>query len=233
MISCHICLDDLKMPVSLPCGHIFCAECLRRAVEAIKPYSSLHSCPTCRSLYTVAPIDPAVVPPHLRPHLTPSIRKVYLDHPALDAISTATSASSEDSEISSRSTSLTPPSPLAIEAARLRAENSALRTNCNMWRRRAEVHGAATLGLLELTRMARDQAVQIARERDEFQRRCNTLKRKLHDEECVPFFLSFPEYPSLRRLKIHPTSNCRPIGIYRTRISRERRRHLLDYECDE
>ncbi|KAF8997900.1 hypothetical protein BDQ17DRAFT_1248120 [Cyathus striatus] len=170
MITCHICLEDLKSPVSLPCGHIFCKECIRRAVEAIKSYSSLHSCPSCRALYTVAPIDPAVVPAHLRPHLTPSIRKVYLDQLLREGPRPSTSVTSGSAD---------------VEIARLRAENAALRTNCDMWRRRAEVHGAATLGLLELTRMARDQAIHVSRERDELQKRCHSLKRRLDEDEYV------------------------------------------------
>jgi hypothetical protein len=35
-----------------------------------------------------------------------------------------------------------------------------------MWRKRAEVHSAATLGLLEMSRTAKDQIFQLAQERD-------------------------------------------------------------------
>lgn len=59
---------------------------------------------------------------------------------------------------------------LSTELARLRAENDALRYNCLMWRKRAEVHSAATLGLLELSRTAKDQIVQVVQQRDTIQK---------------------------------------------------------------
>lgn len=71
----------------------------------------------------------------------------------------------------------------ASELARLRAENFSLRNNCALWRKRAEMHGAANLGLLNFARVVRDQASHLARERDELQTRCHSLKRKVEDYE--------------------------------------------------
>ncbi|KAF8202363.1 hypothetical protein BJ912DRAFT_439511 [Pholiota molesta] len=70
MICCRICIDDIKKPVSLPC------DCAER-----QTYTHLHPCPICRSIYNIAPINFNVVPPNLRPFVTPNIRKVYLDTP--------------------------------------------------------------------------------------------------------------------------------------------------------
>ncbi|RDB15358.1 hypothetical protein Hypma_004657 [Hypsizygus marmoreus] len=165
MHPCGICIENVEVPVALPCGHIFCNECIRRAVDSIKTYSTLHSCPVCRTLYSVASFDPALVPAFLRPHITPSIRKLYLDLP-----------SGKPRVVSSTI-------EIAVENARLNAENHALRTNCEMWRRRAEVHGAATLGLLGLARIARDEAVKMRHERDEVYKHYHSLKRKLPDDE--------------------------------------------------
>lgn len=124
----------------------------------------------------VAPLNPLVVPPHLRPFITPTVRRVYIDSP-------------EDGEPSSL-----PPS-VSEELAKLHAENQTLRSHCVLWRRRAELHGAATLGLLDFARMVRDQAVTLARERDELRRQCQSLKRKLDDQdlpsECVPMIFIF------------------------------------------
>lgn len=72
------------------------------------------------------------------------------------------------------------------ELARLRAENRNLRTQCMMWRRRAELHGAATLGLLDFARILRDKASSLSRERDELETRCYALKRQLDEEDYVP-----------------------------------------------
>ncbi|PBK69209.1 hypothetical protein ARMSODRAFT_886706 [Armillaria solidipes] len=169
MPSCSICIDELKQPVALPCGHVFCTECVFRAVNAIKPYATIHYCPACRAPYTTVNIDPTLIPAHLRTHIIPSIRRLYLDEPNPNIDSTMDT-------------------PKAVsECARISAENAALRLNCGLWRRRAEVHAAATLGLLNVARIARDNAVQLKQEKDELERRYNVLKRKIDAEECVAF----------------------------------------------
>lgn len=104
-----------------------------------------------------AGIDP-VLTPLSPPHVIPSIRRLYLDQRAPPApISSVTE--------------------IAKENRRLLAENSALRTNCEMWRKRAETHSAATLNLLGLLRTARDQAIQLHHEQH------NVLKRKSDEDE--------------------------------------------------
>lgn len=109
-----------------------------------------------------------LVPTFLRPHIMPSIRRVYIDQP--------------------EATLPKPPASLAAECGRVTAENSALRIHCEIWRRRAEIHSAANLGLLGLARLARDHAMQMKRERDDLEVKYQTLKRKYHsEEECVSF----------------------------------------------
>ncbi|KAF5362325.1 hypothetical protein D9756_002228 [Leucocoprinus leucothites] len=177
-MSCCICLEDLNSPVSLLCGHVFCHDCLKRAVQAVQPYSTLHACPTCRSHYFITPLDMSTVPPHLRPHVTPSIRRIYLDLP-----------STSKTDNSPTPTSITPPSELSrtlsTEIARLRAEVEALKHNCSLWRRRAEVHSSATTGLLELSRTARDQIVQTCRERDTIQRNYHKLNHDFQRQQAI------------------------------------------------
>ncbi|KAJ3561180.1 hypothetical protein NP233_g10352 [Leucocoprinus birnbaumii] len=176
-MSCCICLEDLDSPVSLPCGHVFCQECLKRAVQAIQPYSTLHACPTCRSHYFITPLDITTVPPHLRPHVTPSIRRVYLDLPTKAKKNSYASTSKESSPELSRT--------LSTEVARLRAEVEALRHNCSLWRRRAEVHSSATVGLLELSKTARDQIIQTCRERDTIQRDYYKLNHDFKRQQAI------------------------------------------------
>jgi putative heme degradation protein len=72
---------------------------------------------------------------------------------------------------------------VAVENGRLNAENAALRINCEMWRKRAEAHGAATLGLLRAARVAKEQAFRMVQERDELQRQCDLLKRQLEGDK--------------------------------------------------
>ncbi|KDR80844.1 hypothetical protein GALMADRAFT_241321 [Galerina marginata CBS 339.88] len=186
---CRICLDDLKKPVSLPCGkahfqlfspwnpsdrlkgHVFCSDCIVETVKAIKPYTHMHPCPICRSIYNVAPVKLSIIPPNLRPFVTPSVRKLFLDK----------ATPGEDADVENQpetSSSLAESS----ELSRLRAENLALRNNCALWRRRAEMHGNANLGLLNFARAVRDQASALARERDGLQKHCHALKRKIEDD---------------------------------------------------
>ncbi|KAF8159347.1 hypothetical protein B0H34DRAFT_654685 [Crassisporium funariophilum] len=173
MGSCRICIDELKNPVSLPCGHIFCGDCITKALQAVQPTSNIHSCPICRSSYNIATPSLDVFPPYLRSFVAPSIRKVFINNsPSPSA--TADKGAPEQPTASTSSLS---------EITRLQAENHALRTNCAMWRRRAEMHGAANLGLLNFARAVRDQASHLARERDELRIYCSSLKRKLDDDE--------------------------------------------------
>lgn len=149
-------------------------------MDAIRPYSTLHCCPTCRARYSVGQLqlsiyilgiwidirDPVSIDPALFPHhVTPSIRRLYLDQPApLPApISSVTD--------------------ITKEKRSLLAENSALRTNCEMWRKRAEAHGGVTLKLLDLLHVLRYQASQAQREQNELKQRYNVLKRKLNVDE--------------------------------------------------
>ena len=43
--DCSICLDKLRQPIKLPCGHWFCKECMEGLRQA---RSAQDSCPTCR-----------------------------------------------------------------------------------------------------------------------------------------------------------------------------------------
>lgn len=70
---------------------------------------------------------------------------------------------------------------MTSELERLRAENEALRSNCVMWRKRAEMHGAANLGLINFAKAVRDQAGHLARDRENLQTRCRSLSRKIED----------------------------------------------------
>ena len=112
-------------------------------------------------------MDSSVVPNHLRPHVLPHIRRLFLDEhrPLVDDNMPSSSA--------------------FTECSRLSAENSTLRFNCDMWRKRAEVHAAATVGLLNVARDARNENLQLKKERDELDRKYNMLKRKFDVDEYV------------------------------------------------
>ncbi|KAF5379312.1 hypothetical protein D9757_007663 [Collybiopsis confluens] len=191
MPTCSICIDSLKEPVALPCGHVFCSECISRAVNTIIPTCIVQPCPTCRSLYSIAHVDPELIPTSMRSHVSPSIRRLYLDESTPDTNSPFPSSSSSSSlslSSSSSSTSRQFSQELVSECGRLSAENKTLRMNCGVWQKRAEVHSAATMGLLNLARMAKAYNAQLKLEKEKLQRECMLLKRKLELEES--FMLS-------------------------------------------
>ena len=130
-----------------------------------RPSTSIANC-----TLSVTP-NPLFVPPHLLPYILPPFRRVYLNGPAPNPVST------DDDE------SAPSPTPEGVEKinARLHMENAVLRQSCHAWRARANAHVAAHLGLSTLLRLTRDQTRTLKDERDELSRKYDALKRKFSD----------------------------------------------------
>ncbi|KAJ7142176.1 hypothetical protein C8R46DRAFT_1133885 [Mycena filopes] len=156
---CSICYDEFTSPVSLPCGHIFCRDCIRRSVDAIQVCAVQHSCPTCRAAFNIVTVDLALVPAYLRPHILPTIRPVFFDDTASASSFNSVAKPNEDKE-----------SEEDVEH---------LRYACRTWRRRAEMHASANAGLIGFARAAKEYALCMRAERDEALERCVALEQRL------------------------------------------------------
>ncbi|KAG7445102.1 uncharacterized protein BT62DRAFT_898526 [Guyanagaster necrorhizus] len=77
--QCTICLCDYKEPVSIPCGHVYCMQCLHDCISTSSRDGFTAKCPTCRTKFTIVMPELHSLSKQFHRYITPSIRRVFIE----------------------------------------------------------------------------------------------------------------------------------------------------------
>ncbi|KAF9472858.1 hypothetical protein BDN70DRAFT_886507 [Pholiota conissans] len=78
-LQCSICLCSFKEPVCLPCGHIYCKQCLSDHVNVPTNTRMTSTCPDCRTTFHIAIPDLTYLPAKYHPFISTAVRRVFID----------------------------------------------------------------------------------------------------------------------------------------------------------
>lgn len=78
VLCCSICLDPLKNPATIPCGHIYCLNCIN-AYWDTEGDKMMYSCPQCRQTFAPRPVLENPVSPQFVQELQKSLQTAAPD----------------------------------------------------------------------------------------------------------------------------------------------------------
>ncbi|KAJ3786783.1 hypothetical protein GGU10DRAFT_163918 [Lentinula aff. detonsa] len=165
--QCTICLSEMNDPVCIPCGHLYCSQCLSDYIASSSEDGYTTLCPTCRALFSIVSPELTCLPKHVHRYITPSIRRVYLDSSAVQSLQQKLVASQN-------------------QVRNLKKESERLMLFCEKYQNASDVHAdgeaKARLEVERLTRLLREQklATEEAEEETlEWKERHDDLKKQL------------------------------------------------------
>ncbi|KAJ3735066.1 hypothetical protein DFJ43DRAFT_1060370 [Lentinula guzmanii] len=172
--QCTICLSEMNDPVCIPCGHLYCSQCLSDYIASSSEDGYTTLCPTCRALFSIVSPELTCLPKHVHRYITPSIRRVYLDSSAVQSL--------QQKLVTSQN-----------QVRNLKKESERLMLFCEKYQNASDVHAdgeaKARLEVERLTRLLREQklATEEAEEETlEWKERHDDLKKQLNEASKKP-----------------------------------------------
>ncbi|KIY63199.1 hypothetical protein CYLTODRAFT_426295 [Cylindrobasidium torrendii FP15055 ss-10] len=77
--QCNICLGEFRDPVCIPCGHVYCSECIWECISSSEDSAYTASCPSCRTEFPTAIPDLRALPKKYHPLVMPSVRRLFME----------------------------------------------------------------------------------------------------------------------------------------------------------
>ncbi|PBK69169.1 hypothetical protein ARMSODRAFT_1019158 [Armillaria solidipes] len=161
--QCTICICDYTEPVSIPCGHVYCMQCLSDYISSSSPDGLTAACPTCRAEFSIVVPELHSLSKQFHRYTTPSIRRVFIEP----------NPSESYEELKQKFE--------ASEArnAALKRENRDLQKSCQKYMADATVRARGErTAKSEVVRLERHLEMEKMNTKDEITR----LRRMLHDE---------------------------------------------------
>jgi len=191
--SCSICLDQLNVSVSIPCGHIFCEKCLLDYIET-SPDAHKATCPTCRSTFSLVGPNLSTIPKKYHEFILPPTRRVYFD------VSNKTNYKLRISE-------------LEKQVADMERAQALLRERCDQSMATTRIHAVGQANAMKEAEGARNGMAELRKQLDETNTLCNHLReqneRLRQNQPYVDTSVNYTHSPSFTAPESHPT--MRPI----------------------
>ncbi|KAJ4474974.1 hypothetical protein J3R30DRAFT_3505645 [Lentinula aciculospora] len=183
--QCTICLSNMQDPVCVPCGHLYCSQCLSDYIASSSEDGYNTLCPTCRAPFPIVSPELTCLPKHIHRYITPSIRRVYLDSSAVQSLQQKLTVSQN-------------------QVKNLKKESERLMLFCEKYQNASNVHAdgeaKARLEVERLTRLLREQKLEtheVREEAAEWREKYDDMKEQLSKRPSRKRASNAPDRPAI------------------------------------